>query len=156
VFNLKKVHYFCLLSAITLSAQAEIQLSGEIKQGGLVIGKTQPNNIVRLNERVLPVSSNGDYVFAFSRDDDSQYLLTVTSPEGTIEQKKLIPTKRDYKISHVEGIKKSIMTPNKKAKTRAKVDWEMINKVRKVSSNLTDFSQGFICSAQGSYYRRLW
>jgi len=144
VFNLKKVHYFCLLSAITLSAQAEIQLSGEIKQGGLVIGKTQPNNIVRLNERVLPVSSNGDYVFAFSRDDDSQYLLTVTSPEGTIEQKKLIPTKRDYKISHVEGIKKSIMTPNKKAKTRAKVDWEMINKVRKVSSNLTDFSQGFI------------
>ncbi len=144
VFSLKKLSNLCLLSVFTLSAQAEIQLSGEIKQGGLVIGKTQPNYTVMLNERVLPVSINGDYVFAFSRDDNNKYLLKVTSPEGTIEQKKLIPAKRDYKISRVEGIKKSIMSPNKKAKTRAKQDWQMMNKVRKISSDLTDFSQGFI------------
>ncbi len=147
VFNLIKISKLCklcVLSVIAFSTQAEIQLSGEIKQGGLVIGKTEPNNTVTLNERVLPVSKSGDYVFAFSRDDDKQYLLKVSSPEGTIEQKKLIPTKRDYKISRVEGIKKSIMSPNKTAQTRAKQDSNMMKKVRKISSDLTNFSQGFI------------
>jgi len=134
---------FCI-SALTSSLQAEILLSGAIKQGGLVIGKTLPNNMVTLNDKILPVSTEGDYVFAFSRDDEKQYELKVTSPDGVIERKILIPTKRDYKISRVEGIKKSIMNPNKKANVRAKQDSEMMKTVRKVSSNLTDFSRGFV------------
>ncbi len=146
VFNFKfKVFFsFCFASTLTYTVQAEILLSGAIKQGGLVIGKTLPSNTVTLNGQVLPVSIDGDYVFAFSRDDKKQYELTVTSPEGTVEKKTLIPTKRDYKISRVEGIKKSIMNPNKKANIRAKQDREMMQTVRKVSSNLTDFSQGFV------------
>lgn len=144
MFNLKNVSSICLLSALTFSSQAEIQLSGQIKQGGLVIGKTQANNIVTLNKRVLPVSKQGDYVFAFSRDDTAKYLLKVTTPDGSTEQKTLVPKQRDYKISRVEGIKKSIMNPNKKANVRAKKDREMMVAVRKISSNLTDFSNGFI------------
>ncbi len=144
MFKLKTIANLCFFSFVSFATQAEIQLSGEIKQGGLIIGKTQANDTVTLNERTLPVSSNGDYVFAFSRNDTSQYLLTVTSPDGTIEQKTLVPAQRDYKISRVEGIKKSIMNPNKKANERAKKDREMMVAVRKVSSDLTDFSQGFI------------
>ncbi len=142
--KLKIMASLCFFSSVTLSTQAEIQLSGEIKQGGLIIGKTQANNTVTLNERILPVSSNGDYVFAFSRNDNNEYLLKVTSPDGSIEQKTLVPAQRDYKISRVEGIKKSIMNPNKKANERAKKDREMMVNVRKISSDLTDFSQGFI------------
>jgi len=144
VSKLKIMASLCFFSSVTLSTQAEIQLSGEIKQGGLIIGKTQANNTVTLNERILPVSSNGDYVFAFSRNDNNEYLLKVTSPDGSIEQKTLVPAQRDYKISRVEGIKKSIMNPNKKANERAKKDREMMVNVRKISSDLTDFSQGFI------------
>jgi murein DD-endopeptidase MepM/ murein hydrolase activator NlpD len=128
----------------SISAQAEIRLSGEIKQGGLVIGKTNPNDIVTLNDKVLPVSTRGDYVFAFSRDDKTTYTLTVTSPTGKAESKTFKPAKRDYKISRVEGISKKIMNPNKKANVRAGQDRAAILKVRKVSSGLTDFSQGFI------------
>lgn len=133
------------LSALPITnALAEIQLSGEIKQGGLVIGKTHTSNIVTLNEKVLPVSTQGDYVFAFSRDDKTQYTLTVTSPAGKIETQKFTPAKREYKISRVEGISKKIMNPNKKANIRAGKDRAAMAKVRKVSSKLTDFSQGFI------------
>ncbi len=133
------------ISALTsISAQAEIRLSGEIKQGGLVIGKTNPNDVVTLNEKVLPVSTQGDYVFAFSRDDTTKYNLTVTSPTGKVETKTFKPAKREYKISRVEGISKKIMNPNKKANIRAGEDRAAILKVRKISSELTDFSQGFI------------
>jgi len=143
-FKLKKVCIALTLSTLSLTAQAEIQLSGEIKQGGLIIGKTQPNSKVMLNKRILPVSTSGDYVFAFSRNDTKEYLLKITDPNGTVEQKTLLPTKRDYKISRVEGISKKIMNPNKKANVRAKQDSIAIKKVRKISSDLTDFSQGFI------------
>ena len=144
-FKISCLSLFTTLTAIlTFTVQAEIQLSGEIKQGGLIIGKTQPKSKVMLNERILPVSTNGDYVFAFSRNDKKEYQLKITAPNGTVEQKKLVPTKRDYKISRIEGISKKIMNPNKKANVRAKQDSVAIKKVRKISSKLTDFSQGFI------------
>lgn len=137
-----------LLAATVFSTQAEIKLSGELKQGGLIIGKTSPQNKVMLNDKVLPVSKSGDYVFAFSRDDITQYTLTVKSPLDQVESKTFTPAKRDYKISRVEGISKKIMNPNKKAITRAKEDRAAMVKVRKVSSDLTDFSQGFIAPRQ--------
>lgn len=147
MFKLKKLTALLIVSISSLpviSAHAEIQLSGEIQQGGLIIGKTHANSHVTLNDKALPVSAQGDYVFAFSRDDKTTYTLTVTSPTGKVETKTLTPTKRDYKISRVEGISKKIMNPNKKANIRAGEDRAAMVKVRKISSNLTDFSQGFI------------
>ena len=147
VFKLKRLYTVLIVSLSALhiaNAQAEIKLSGEIKQGGLVIGKTDTNNTVLLNDKALTVSPHGDYVFAFSRDDKTQYTLTVTSPSGKTETKTFTPAKREYKISRVEGISKKIMNPNKKANVRAGQDRAAIVKVRKISSDLTDFSQGFI------------
>mgnify|MGYP001587179170 CR=1 FL=1 len=148
MFKTIKISGLCLLSTLTFATQAEIQLSGELKQGGLIVGKTQADNTVMLNDRVLPVSNKGDYVFAFSRDDKKKYQLKIISPDGSIEKKSLVPAKREYKISRVEGIKKSIMNPNKKANLRAKKDREMMIAVRKISSDLTDFSQGFVAPRQ--------
>jgi murein DD-endopeptidase MepM/ murein hydrolase activator NlpD len=147
VFKLKKIHALLIVSLSILpfiNAQAAIQLSGEIQQGGLIVGKTAPSNTVTLNDKVLPVSPQGDYVFAFSRDDKKHYTLTVTSPTGTLETQSFTPAKREYKISRVEGISKKIMNPNKKANIRAGEDRAVMVKVRKISSDLTYFSQGFI------------
>lgn len=147
VFKLKKLYTLLIVSLSALSAinaHAAIQLSGEIKQGGLIIGKTHANNEVKLNDKVLSVSAQGDYVFAFSRDDKTQYTLTVTSPSGEVDKKSFTPAKREYKISRLEGISKKIMNPNKKANIRAGEDRALMVKVRKISSDLTYFSQGFI------------
>jgi murein DD-endopeptidase MepM/ murein hydrolase activator NlpD len=143
VLKLKSIITTCLFTCV-FNANAEINITGEIKQGGLVVGKTSPNSVVTLNDRTLPVSKSGDYVFAFSRDDNTKYTLSVKSVDGKVETKILEPVKREYKISRVEGIKKSIMNPNKKANVRAQQDSAAIKKVRKISSDLTHFSQGFI------------
>jgi murein DD-endopeptidase MepM/ murein hydrolase activator NlpD len=142
--SLNSITQFLLTSVIAFSAQAEIQLSGEILQGALIIGKTKPSNTVTLNKQKLPVSKNGDYVFAFSRNDKKHYTLTVTTVSGDVEQKSFTPVAREYKISRLEGISKKIMNPNKEAQTRSAQDRLAISKVRKISSDLTDFSQGFV------------
>lgn len=126
------------------NANQAIELLGEVKQGGLLVGKTSANNKVTLNDKRLTVSEQGDYVFGFSRDDKAQYKLVITKPDGSQLTKSLTPSKREYKLQRIEGIKKSIMQPNPKALARAQQDSKQIKLARKISSNITSFAKGFI------------
>lgn len=131
-------------------AEPSIKLTGEIKQGGLIVGKTKANHKVTLNSKPLTVSDNGDYVFGFSRDDKSSYQLVITQPNGVQQSRILTPEKRDYKLQRIEGIKKSIMEPNPKAIARSRQDSQQIKTARKVSSNITSFANGFIPPINGT------
>ncbi len=138
------------LAVAAQSHDQKIQLSGEIKQGGLLIGKVNPSDVVTLNGRELPVSARGDYVFGFSRDDKKTYQLVITSLNGDRVEKAITPQKRDYKLQRIEGIKKSIMQPNPKAIARAKKDSKQVKAARKISTDLTSFSTGFIAPIHGT------
>jgi murein DD-endopeptidase MepM/ murein hydrolase activator NlpD len=133
----------------SLPLLAEIQLSGEIKQGALVVGKTAAKNIVSFDGKILPLSTNGDYVFGFGRDDVSTHQLQIIYPNGKKEIKALTPTKREYKIQRIEGIAKKIMNPNPKAVARSKQDGIQVKAARKTLSAKTDFSQGFVAPIKG-------
>jgi len=134
----------------TLTALPKIVLTGEIKQGGLLVGKTLPTNIVTLNGKAITVSSQGDYTFGFSRDDKTNYQLVITTLKGARSEKTLTPEKRSYKIQRIEGIKKSIMQPNTKAISRSKKDRTQVKTARKVASSLNYFAQGFIAPIKGT------
>lgn len=136
--------------ALSFNAQAEINISGQIQQGGLVVGKAHADSQVLLNDKPLKVSKQGDYAFGFSRDDNKTYQLVVKESNGEIYQKTLIPAKREYKIQRIEGIKKAIMNPNKKAVNRSKEDNVKIRAARAISSNLTAFATGFIPPINGT------
>jgi len=133
----------------SLPLLAGIQLSGEIKQGALVVGKTAANNIVNFDGQVLPLSTNGDFVFGFGRDDVATHQLQIIHPNGKKETKLLTPAKREYKIQRIEGIAKKIMNPNPKAVARSKQDGIQVRAARKTLSTKTDFSQGFVPPIQG-------
>ena len=137
------------VSAFNISSDDAFTLTGEIKQGGLIVGKTLPQNTVTLNDKVITVSKSGDYTFGFSRDDQQSYQLVITSVNGDRATKTLIPEKRSYNIQRIEGIKKSIMQPNPKAVTRARQDSKQVKAARKVASSLNYFSQGFIAPIEG-------
>ena len=139
-----------MASAISFqSAAASIKISGEIKQGGLIIGKAEATDKVTLNGKPLIVSKQGDYAFGFSRDDKESYQLVVTSVNGDRVEKTLTPAKREYKLQRIEGIKKSIMQPNPEAVKRSQKDSKQVKAARKISSDITSFSGGFIPPIKG-------
>lgn len=138
-----KLFCFTLLLSLHAQVQANFSLSGVIEQGGLIVGKTSPGSKVTLNEQLLKVSSQGDFVFGFGRDDTRSYLLTVVDTNGTTSSKKLTPSTRQYKIERVEGISQKIMKPNVKNIERAQKDRLQVKKARSITSDLTDFSTGF-------------
>lgn len=145
-----KLIALCLTSIFfSQNAVAAIKLSGEIKQGALVIGKTATNNVVTFDGKVLPLSEHGDYVFGFGRDDEKTHQLVITQPNGEKELKSLTPAKRQYDIQRIEGIAKKIMNPNPKAVTRAQQDGAQVSVARKTLSTKTDFAKGFIAPITG-------
>lgn len=145
---IKKALMLVSLTFVT-AANGDILLTGEIKQGGLVVGKTQSGSTVTLNNEPLTVSQNGDYVFGFGRDDNKQYKLVIKQSNGETQQRIIAPQKRAYKEQSIEGIAKSIMQPNPEAVARSKKDSSQIRAARKISSDLTSFSNGFIAPIEG-------
>jgi murein DD-endopeptidase MepM/ murein hydrolase activator NlpD len=132
------------------TSQNSIVLSGELQQGGLMVGKTSPQSIITLNGKEISVTSNGDYAFGFSRDDINSYELVITSVNGDRVTKTLKPNSREYNIQRIEGIKKSIMQPNPKSVARAKQDSIQVKAARKISSGLDFFAKGFVAPIQGT------
>lgn len=139
--------FLSLLMSQNLFAQE--QLTDQFFQGALIVGKTAPTNKVTLNGKAIKVSSAGDYVLGFSRDEKNNSELVIISPDGTKKKRILKPLKREYNIQKVEGIAKKIMNPNKKANVRASEDNKKISAARKVDSDITAFAQGFIAPIEG-------
>ena len=131
-------------------ASTDIVLTGELQQGGLMVGKTSPENTVTLNGKAITVSSQGNYVFGFSRDESKSHELVISSVNGDRTAKTLTPQKRSYNIQRIEGIKKSIMQPDPKAVARSKKDNRQITTARKVSSDTDYFAKGFIAPIDGT------
>ncbi|TKB44905.1 M23 family metallopeptidase [Thalassotalea mangrovi] len=125
-----------------------LELQGEVTQGSLMVGKTQPGNQVYLDDRALKVSRHGLFTFGFSRDDDTNYQLKIKSEDEQLI-KSLKPAKREYNIQRVNGIAKKIMNPDPKDIERARQDSKQIGKVRSVAADNIDFAHGFIAPSKG-------
>lgn len=139
-------YYCCVLALLTLvssASHAEIKLSGNFTQGGLIIGKTEPGNSVQLNERIIKVSRNGDFVFGFSWNDTTTYTLTVTDETGNNEHKTFTPKAREYKQSNIKGIAKKIMNPAPADVERSALDRKLTVQARANDSDFTHFAEGF-------------
>lgn len=137
------------VSASSTNTEESLQLKGEIKQGGLLIGKAQPGSEVWLNDRAITVSQNGDFVFGFGRDESKAHTLLVKTPSGETLTKEITPQVREYDIQRINGIKKSIMKPNSEALKRVRKDNAIIAQARKTNSPLLAFSKPFIAPMEG-------
>lgn len=69
-----------LLIAAPTYAQA-LELNGQYRQGGLVVGQARPGATVTLDGKAVDVAQNGAFVFGFGRNAGAKATLRVT--EGT-------------------------------------------------------------------------
>lgn len=127
-----------------------LEFSGEVQQGGLIVGKTEATNNVTLNGKAIKVAESGHFAFGYGRDETKPQKLIITNAQGQETVKWLTPIAREYNIQRVNGIKKSIMKPNPKAVSRAKKDSAQVRAARTTDSDLTYFATGFIPPIDGT------
>ncbi|MBI1179884.1 MAG: peptidoglycan DD-metalloendopeptidase family protein [Alphaproteobacteria bacterium] len=103
----------CLLG-LSLSGAARsdpVILSGPLTQGGMVIGRTEPDASVTLDGEPLRVAPDGRFVFGFNRDAAPEATLAIVHPDGTTETRTLAVVQRHYDVQRIDGLPPSKVTP---------------------------------------------
>ena len=120
-----------------------VEFIGDFKQGSFILGKTDPNSKVYIDNRKVRVSSDGYFAFGLDRDRKNNVLIKVkNSMETKLIEKKVF--KRKYKIQRIDGLPSKQVTPPPEVYERIKKDNILIGKARAIDSKLVFFKDKFI------------
>lgn len=137
------------LLATLASAAAETRLEGNLVQGGLVIGRTDPGASVILDGRAVRVDADGVFVIGFHRDAPASADLTVTAPDGSVDRRSLAIAARAYDIQRIDGLQTRMVTPPPEVTERIRAENARIAALREVDRPEPLFRSGFVWPAIG-------
>ncbi len=120
-----------------------LEFEGELIQGAIVIGRTDPQANVRFDDRPLRVGPDGHFVIGFDRNAPVKQSLAVTLPAGRRIERELEIARRDYDIQHIDGLKPEQVSPPPEAIERILRDVEIVKKARERDDPRQDFLQAF-------------
>ena len=119
------------LFATPLAAQVRTVLDGAGVQGGLVVGRTEPGAVVRLDDTVVRVGAGGDFVFGLGRDAAARAVLVIRYGDGFEETRSLEIGRRDYDIQRIDGVAPRFVAPPPETAERIQQDRVRIGAARR-------------------------
>ena len=129
-----------LLAGLIVSTHAfALELKGHLTQGGLVTGKLQNVKQVKLNDKVIPVTPGGSFVFGFGRDEALTHTLSWQKSDDSWHKQPIIITKRDYDIDKITGVEQKYVSPPKSVLERTKREAKAVREARNTFSHREDF-----------------
>ena len=140
-----------LASSFAVSADGDLSLQGDLVQGALILGQTQPGATVSLDGEPLAVTPDGRFVFGFSRDAGPSAALRVVLPGGKTIDRTMTIEKRGYQIERVDGLPPKTVTPPAEWLERRKMETGRVRKGRADMRDLLHWTTGFIKPAEGRY-----
>ena len=138
----------CLLLSFPFSAEA-LELTDEMEQGGLVIGRAEPGAKVSLDGMMLDVDESGTIAMGFARDHGEGATLNIVYPDGRTETRALAIAKRDWQIQRVEGVPQKYVTPPPDAMAAIARGTKLKTEARKTRANGAWFTEDFIWPVTG-------
>ena len=120
-----------------------LEFKGKFEQGSFIVGKTNPNSKVSIDNRRVKVSKDGFFAFGLSRERKNNVIIKVIKDDNLeIFEKKVF--KRKYKIQKIDGLPEKKVTPPKEVYERIKRENKIIGVARSIESDLTFFKDKFI------------
>lgn len=124
-------------------------ISGELSQGGLLVGKVLPSQKIFLKGEQLYTAGDGTYIVGLGRKADKQLELTVVSADGRVSQHSFSVAQRSYSLQEVNGVPQRTVTPDQNDLVRIRRDAAMVKQSRREISSRVDFLSGFIRPVNG-------
>ncbi|MEM7563286.1 MAG: M23 family metallopeptidase [Pseudomonadota bacterium] len=121
-----------------------LSLQGPMIQGGLIKGLVPPGTEVFYADKAVRVSTEGDFLIGFHRDEPARQSLRLVYPDGKVETKQLEIKRRDYDVQRIDGLPPRKVTPNEKDLERIYAESRLIKQARKLDDDRTDYKTGFI------------
>ena len=134
---------FTIFFLLIFNVSYAVEFSGDFKQGSFILGKTDPNSKVFIDDREVRVSNDGYFAFGLDRDRKNNVLIKIINKRETkLIEKKVF--KRKYKIQRIDGLPPKQVTPPPEVFERIKKDNILIGKARDIDSKLIFFKDKFI------------
>ncbi len=136
---IKLIIFFLLIFNFSYAAE----FMGDFKQGSFILGKTDPNSQVFIDNRKIRVSNDGFFAFGLDRDRKNNVLIKIKNKKETkIIEKKVL--KREYKIQRIDGLPPKQVTPPPEVYERIKKDNRLIGEARSIDTQYDYFKDKFI------------
>ena len=134
---------FIIFFLLIFNISHAVEFLGNFKQGSFILGKTDPNSKVFIDDRKVRVSNDGYFAFGLDRDRKNNVLIKIINKKETkLIEKKVF--KRKYKIQRIDGLPPKQVTPPPEVYERIKKDNILIGKARATDSKLVFFKDKFI------------
>lgn len=148
---MRKLVALLLCSISIAAASAEVSLSGDFIQGGMVVGQSEkPIQSVKLGGVKVPVHPNQSvFVFGFGRDEKLNDVLNVEFVDGSSYSKAIKIAAREYEIDRIEGVAQKYVSPPESVLSRIRNDSKMVKQARSAMSHRLDFMVEAIRPAKG-------
>ncbi|MCF8469680.1 MAG: M23 family metallopeptidase [Parvibaculum sp.] len=138
-----------LFGAPAFASGYTLSLEGDMKQGGLMIGKAAPGATATLDGMALDMDEAGIFAFGFDRDHGPGAILKVTWPDGSHAERALAVARRDWQIQRVDGVPSKYVTPPADTLARIASEKTLKTNARETRADGSRFTEQFIWPATG-------
>ena len=132
----------CAISNATFGAD-RVSIKGALIPGGLVIGKATSGSKISIQGKPVRTSPDGVFVIGFGRDAHQDQTVTILDANGFTFSKNIKLKSRIYKVTRIDGLPESKVTPESIDVKRIKADNAGIAQVRKLDTEAQNFLTGF-------------
>ena len=138
-----RILFFSLILILQIKVLNALEFQGKFEQGSFILGKTNPNSKIQIDNKKIRVSKDGFFAFGLDRDRKNDVVIKVTKDgETKTLQKKVL--KREYKIQRIDGLPPKQVTPPPEVYERIKKDNKLIGKARSLDTPYDFFKDKFI------------
>ncbi|MFP4207494.1 MAG: M23 family metallopeptidase [Wenzhouxiangella sp.] len=130
-------------------ARAEVVLSGDLVQGGLLMGSAPPGSEVMLDQTPIQIAEDGRFLLAFARDAKGGQRLRVRLPDERTWSRTLEPAAREFAIQRIDGLPAEQVTPRPEVLDRIREEAALAREARTRRDPRTDWEDGFIRPVDG-------
>lgn len=130
-------------------ARAEGLLRGEVTQGALLRGRTDPRAEVVFDGKRLRLSAEGHFALGFAWDRTTPARLAVRVPGAEPLEQDLTPTTREYRIQRIDGLPDKYVDPPPEVLERIARDNALIDAARSRDTEVTWFADAFAWPVKG-------
>jgi murein DD-endopeptidase MepM/ murein hydrolase activator NlpD len=134
---------------LAFGAASRIRLAGALKQGGLVLGKTEPGASVMFEDKPIRVSADGGFGFGFPYDQESTSNLLARFADGSEEKREITPQRRDYEIQRLNGLPEESVSPPPDILERIQRESVRFRQARARDTDASWYAEGFDWPAMG-------
>lgn len=121
-----------------------LELTGDFTQSGTLLGRTEPDSAVRVDDAITRADGQGRFLVGFDRDASASATVTVTAPDGRVASRRVDVAPRTWRVTSVSGLPSRTVTPPPSA--LARIERESALKQRGFASDdpvATGFAEPF-------------